>query len=796
MQLALAFLAAVFAQTPRVVVHADRPGAVIPASLYGVFFEEINHAGDGGLVAELLRNRSFDEPVGNDGKLAGWTIEPAPGVAYSTRIVPRLDPRGRLLHAFEIESDGLVRLVNPGFFGIHVRQGASYRVRVDVRSSESMPMSCAFRAGDEVVGEGMVPVTPDAGVVIAALGAERTADVAFELRLHGPGGVTLDFVSCEPEDTWLGRHPGMRNDLAEAVKALRPAFVRFPGGCFVEGGDRLDDAFAWKDTIGDVAARPGHRNATWGYWSSDALGFHEFLQWCEDLSAEPLFVVNCGMSHREVVPLDRLEPWIQDALDAIEYANGPIDSRFGAERARNGHPEPFRLKLVEIGNENGMFGGFGGSREAYVARYRAFSDAIRARHPEIELIANVPLGLGEDWVDEHYYNSPEWFWQNERRYDAVPRGGARIYVGEYAVTSGAGTGNLAAALAEAAFLVGIERNADLVQRASYAPLFVHAQDRRWNPDLIVFDARASYGTPSFHVQTLLAEHRPSVAFAVDVPELATDTTVATGAIGLGTWNTSAEFKDITIEAGGAIVDVSPRTAELGAWRSTEGTWSVVDGALRTTTHAEPSRVVLRDPAFAAIGDATLRLKARKLDGDEGFLVQFRTRGDDAVWLNLGGWGNREHAFEKTVGGAKLGLGSHVSGRIETGRWYDVRIECAGESIRAYLDDRMVLEARDRAKTWFTAGAGRDDATGDVVTKLVNGTGTARRIELALDGIAAIEDVVRIWTLSGAGPAAENGFGTRDAIAAKPSELRVSSPTFEIEVPAHAFVVVRARPLPR
>lgn len=792
MHLAFAFLAVVLAQSPRVVVHADRPGAVIPTSLYGVFFEEINHAGDGGLAAELLRNRSFDEPIGNDGKVAGWSIEPAPGVAHSTRIVPRLDQRGRLLHALEVESDGLVRLVNPGFFGIHVQQGASYRVRVDVRSSESMPMSCAFRAGDDVVGEGMVPVTPDAGVVVAALVAERTADVAFELRLHGPGRVTLDFVSCEPEDTWLGRHPGMRKDLAEAVKALRPAFVRFPGGCFVEGGDRLDDAFAWKDTIGDVATRPGHRNANWGYWSSDALGFHEYLQWCDDLAAEPLFVVNCGMSHREVVPLDRLEPWIQDALDAIEYANGPIDSRFGAERARNGHPEPFGLKLVEIGNENGMFGGFGGSREAYAARYRAFSDAIRSRHPEIELIANVPLGLGEDWVDDHFYNSPAWFWQNANRYDAAPRGGARVYVGEYAVTSGAGTGNLAAALAEAAFLIGLERNADLVQRASYAPLFVHAQDRRWNPDLIVFDARASYGTPSYHVQAMFAEARPSVNLAVDAPVL-DEAVDSSGTIGLGTWNTGAEFKDISIDVDGKVVDVTPRGGELGPWTVDAGSWSIVDGALRTTTHAEPSRIVLQDPAFEALADSTLRVKARKLDGDEGFLVQVRTRGNDCVWLNLGGWGNREHALEKTTAGAKLGLGPHVPGRIETGRWYDVRIETKGESIRAFLDDVLVVEARDRAPAWFVAGAGRDERSGDLVVKLVNGTAVDRRIELVLDGVPSIEPAVRIETLSGPGPAAENDFGTKNAIVPRTSELRVSTPTFELTLPAHAVMVVRAKP---
>src|SRR5262249_5875841 len=238
------------------------------------------------------------------------------------------------------------------------------------------------------------------------------------------------------------------------------------------------------------------RNTSWNYWSSDGLGYHECLQLCEDLGALPLFVVNCGLSHKDVVPMGELEPWVQGALDAIEYANGDATTTWGRRRAANGHPAPFSLRFVEIGNENGMFRDFGGTREQYAERYERFRSAIAAKWPDVQLIADTRVPHPMQIVDDHFYMSSAWFWSEADRYRKADRNGPRVYVGEYAVTQDPGrTGNLRAALGECAFLFGLQRDSDVVTMASYAPLFVHVMDRKWNPDAIQFDGLRCAGTP-------------------------------------------------------------------------------------------------------------------------------------------------------------------------------------------------------------------------------------------------------------------------------------------------------------
>ena len=323
----------------------------------------------------------------------------------------------------------------------------------------------------------------------------------------------LDVVSLFPEETYQGH--ACRTDLAQMLKDMQPAFVRFPGGCYVEG-DELANAFRWKRTIGDVAERPGHWNL-WGYRSNDGLGYLEYLQLCEDLGTEPLFVINCGMAHKDVVPMEQMPEFVQDALDAIEYANGDAGTtKWGKLRAEHGHPAPFGMKYIEIGNENGG--------PAYDERYALFYDAIKAKYPDINIVANVPTRQRPtEILDEHYYSLPEFFMSNAFRYDTYDRNGSHIYVGEYAVTQNAGQGNLRAAIGEAAFMTGMERNADVVVMSSYAPLFVNPGWRRWNPNAIVFDASRSYGTPSYHVQAMFAQHRPDVILPLELksPPLST-----------------------------------------------------------------------------------------------------------------------------------------------------------------------------------------------------------------------------------------------------------------------------------
>ncbi|HBF34071.1 TPA: hypothetical protein DDW35_05865 [Candidatus Sumerlaeota bacterium] len=275
----------------------------------------------------------------------------------------------------------------------------------------------------------------------------------------------------------------------------------------------MADAWRWKDTIGDVAERPGNWNI-WGYRSSNGLGFHEYLQMAEDLGAEPLFVAHVGMSEKDFAPMDKLEPWIQDVLDAIEYANGAETSKWGALRAKNGHPKPFNLKYVEIGNENGMgYSWGGGTRQDYLPRYQAFYERIKAAYPSIVTIANIHTepDVSAEVVDEHYYENADWFFKAAvDRLDKYDRKKPKIYMGEYAVKNDGGNGNMRGALGEAAFLTALERNADVVTMTSYAPFFTNPEWQRWQPNAVTFDNARVYGAPSYHVQALFGSNRPDV----------------------------------------------------------------------------------------------------------------------------------------------------------------------------------------------------------------------------------------------------------------------------------------------
>jgi len=486
-------------------------------------------------------------------------------------------------------------------------------------------------------------------------------------------------VSLFPRDTFNQRTNGLRPDLANMLVGLKPGFLRFPGGCWVEG-ETMATAYRWKRTIGDPADRANVWNL-WGYYSHNGLGFHEFLQLAEDLGAEPLFVINVGMSHSQVVPLADMGPYVQDALDAIEYANGPADSTWGAQRAANGHPAPFRLRFMEIGNEN--------SGTAYNDRYALFYDAIKARYPEMELIADVwggtPTSRPLEIIDEHYYSDPAFFARNATRYDSYSRSGPKIYVGEYAVTSGAGAGNLAAALGEAAFMTGIERNSDIVTMASYAPLFAHVSNKRWNPDLIYFDSSRVYGSPSYYVQQMFAENRGDVVLPTTVSVAMG--TPKSGKIGLGTWNTQAAFSNLVVTAGDVTLYQSDFSQGTAGWTLGSGTWTTSDGVLSQTAGGTDRRAVTGSSSWT---NYSYSLKARKLGGSEGFLILFHV-GDDnnLTWWNIGGWNNTLHAIERIDNGMKSDVSTRVPGQVETGRWYDVRIVVEGFRIRCYLDQELI-----------------------------------------------------------------------------------------------------------
>ena len=536
---------------------------------------------------------------------------------------------------------------------------------------------------------------------------------------------------------------------------MRPGFVRFPGGCYIEG-DKLALAFDWKRSVGPVEVRQGLAKSHWGYANTYGLGYHEYLQWCEDLGAAPLFVANIGLAHHEIEPMARIGTRVGDALDAIEYANGPVSSEWGALRARNGHPAPFGLRYVEIGNENTFGWGVPGAEERYAERYAVFHDAIKRRYPEITTIADGVVPHPMEIVDEHYYASPTWFWRNADRYDAYDRKGPRVYVGEYAVTQGAGAGrikgNLDAALAEAAFMTGFERNPDVVAMSSYAPLLTNVNNQQWSPDAIVFDAARSYGTPSYLVQRLFGRHRPDEATRTTTVGAEPAPVAIGGTVGLQTWRTQARFSDVRLTVDGRARAARRVEGRAGDSGPRDG------GALTQNGRGEGERTLASGLDLKGARAYTLELTARKLGGDEGFIVMLDQRDGSGLQWNLGGWENKKTAFQRD--GAIVGSEPKV--RIETGRDYRVRIEREGGTTRAYLDGGLVETLVETGRPDFVASSGVDRKARELVVKVVNGAATPRAATLDLTGVN-LAPRGRAIVLSGPSLETENSFARPDAV---------------------------------
>lgn len=765
----------------KLVVRADQPGAKISPLLWGIFFEEINRAGEGGIYGEMVQNRSFEDAD----KPAAWSLVKSEGAEGSMALDTAQPLNDRNPHCLRVDvakaGAGRVGVANEGFKGIAVQKGAHYVLSLYARSKDfAGPLSVSVEGADgkalassKIEGSG-----PDWKRFDCVLTAEDTTSSGrLVLAASKPGTLWLDMVSLFPKETWKGRPNGLRPDLANMLAEMKPAFVRFPGGCYVEG-NKLANAFRWKDSIGELALRPGHWNL-WGYRSSDGLGYHEYLQMCEDLGAEPLYVINCGMAHEDHVPLDKMGPWVQDALDAVEYANGPVESQWGSLRAKAGHPRPFGLKYLEIGNENGG--------PLYQERYNLFYDALKKRYPEVVLVANVPTtGRPTEILDEHYYNNPEFFIAAAEKYDKYDRRGPKIYVGEYAVTQNCGQGNLRAAVAEAAFMTGMERNSDVVVMSSYAPLFVNAGWRQWNPDAIVFDNHRAFGTPSYHVQAMFSRNRADVTLPVEIDAPAVEAGPRGGAVGVGTWSTQAEYKDLKVTRGDKVLWQSDFSQGLKGWRTVHGKWEVKDAALRQTSGDVDCRAIVGDKSW---NEYTYSLKARKLGGAEGFLVMFRVQNDRAkAWWNLGGWGNVKHAIE--LGGV---ASPEVPGRIETGRWYDIRIELQGAAIRCYLDGKLVHDIQAPKLRSLCASAGRVQSSGEVVLKVVNVSDADQTTQVDLRGLTGPIRTATATVLTSGEPDDENSFEKPAKVAPVDRAIEVRGTAFRHTFPAHSVTVVRLGP---
>jgi alpha-L-arabinofuranosidase len=514
-------------------VQAGQTGAKINPAMWGIFFEDINFGADGGLYAELVKNRGFEFPD----PLMGW-IKICPSNASGELTVRDDSPFDtNNPHYVRLQSEGtaLFGISNQGFRGMGLRRGEAYDFSARIRHISGHPvLKLQLYGGDGTLLDSvdLKNFSDDWQKYTAKLHPNATdPDARLAVLLDGKGTLDLDFISLFPEDTWKHRPGGLRADMVQALADLHPGFLRFPGGCIVEGSI-LSRRYQWKHTIGPVEDRPllvnrwnyefVHR-PTPDYYQSFGLGFFEYFQLCEDIGAEPLPILNCGMACQfnsgELCPLDELQPYIQDALDLIEFANGPTNSTWGAKRAALGHPAPFHLTMLGVGNE--QWG------QQYIDRYLKFATAIKAKYPGIQLVSAAGPSpddqrfkfawsklreLHADIIDEHCYARPDWFFNNTHRYDDYDRNGPKVFMGEYAaqsvgVVSTKNENNLECALSEAAYMTGLERNADVVRMASYAPLFANTRAWQWKPDLIWVDSLHVCRTPNYYVQQLFSCNR-------------------------------------------------------------------------------------------------------------------------------------------------------------------------------------------------------------------------------------------------------------------------------------------------
>lgn len=533
--LVLAAALEVSAVAATLTVDVTGEGRPISPMLMGVFYEDLSYAADGGLYAELIENRSFDYSPSERKEwhpLSFWHLERrggGEGELISETADP-LHPNNPSYLVIGVRQPGEgVGVVNHGWGGIPVRQGETYDFSVFARQlsnpATSLTVQLETRDGSEVLAKASLPGLSGSWTKFAEeLRPIRSVDDArLVLLAHGPGRIGLDMVSLFPRKTFKGRPNGLRADLAEIIAELKPRFVRFPGGCLVHG-DGVDNFYNWKHSIGPVEVRKGQRNI-WRYHQSLGLGYFEYFQFCEDIGAEPLPVVPAGVScqnsgasvtgrygeGQQGVPMADMPVFISDILDLIEWANGPADSEWGSKRAAAGHPEPFHLKYLGVGNEDKI-------TPAFAERFKMIHEAIKKAHPGITVIGTTgPWPDGEDYekgwelarklgvemVDEHCYKEPGWFWDHLERWDSYDRMGPKVYLGEWAAHDVGKRSTLRAALAEAAYWTSMERNGDVVAMASYAPLLARTDNTHWTPNLVYFDNTSVYPTISYEVQKVL-----------------------------------------------------------------------------------------------------------------------------------------------------------------------------------------------------------------------------------------------------------------------------------------------------
>ena len=822
------------AQTDPIRIDLGQKGAVVSPNLYGIFFEEISHAGDGGLYAELIQNRGFEEhalPSGmiwrngrayapdamnyehrtnrnwnipwnlEEKKMTGWkvagemAIVKGEGIEASTPLHTNT-PHAMQLNIQKVQKGGKAVLTNTGYWGIGLKAGEKYDLRFYVKSANYKGTITA-RLQDGTTGKSLGAVTfnshllKDWTELTTTLTAEGTsAKGEFALEFNQTGIVLVDYVSLFPQATFKGRKNGQRADVAQMLVDLHPKFMRWPGGCIVEGAT-YENRVKWKETLGDPMTRRGEWDL-WGYRATWGMGYHEFLQFCEDLQMDAMFVNNAGMScsvrNGDFVSSDSdMDAVIQDFRDAIDYALAdPSSNRWAKMRADAGHPKPFPLKYVEIGNEN--------VGPEYVTHFNYIFKKLNAEYPQITFINTLghtdPLLAqisGNYMVDPHWYRDPNFFFANNHLFDDAPRT-HDIYVGEYACNGGVGAGNLLAALSEAAFIMGMERNSDVVKMSSYAPLFENENRRDWPCNLIHINSSEVYGRASYYVQQMAAENRPT--YNIYVSETTTEGQVQpfkAGGIGLGSYATQCEYKDVRV----TTADGQTRTINVSQFQNRQGEWEVEGDVIRQTSNELLTMTLL--PDFSS-DNYTLQLKARKLSGMEGFFIYYGMdeRGQNGFAANIAGWDNRTTAIQPIQRGRTNDvLGRRVNQSVDTDKWYDVKIVVTPLSATLYFDGKEMTVARPATATRHFCQTGYDEQTSELIIKVVNGTDQPYSRSFIIDGARNVMPTGRVITLTGDAND-ENTFEQPTKLAPHTNIFGKFGKQFDYLFPPMSFTIMRVK----
>lgn len=840
--------------------------------LYGIFFEDINFSADAGLYAEKIANRSFEfTALATDDELFHWSAVNGAGLTVSVDAPDALNRNNTNYLVIDNTAASPAGAKNIGFMeGMNLDKDAQYKFSVWAKGLDGYTGNLYARicVGDKVIDDAVIEnITAEWAQYELTLtsNVDATENVSAQILIDS-GKVAVDMVSLFPVDTYKGRENGLRKDLCELLEDMQPKFLRFPGGCVIEGYT-WETAYHWKDSVGvdengdpllfngtygDVAARLQGENIWTDHSATEdpypsfmtyGLGFYEYFLLCEDLGAVAVPVLNCGLycQMRGMGPVDmnteEFAKYLDDMFDLIEFCRGDETTPWGKARIAMGHAEPFDLQYICIGNENeGM---------DYYERYTAFLEAFLAakeENPElyegIELIysagaADATHGVNyigsykyaKDYLeahpelsvndfagatDQHYYNDPVWFRKNTDYYDEknysrtvegmtdTNYGGAiQVFLGEYAARSN----RLEAALAEAAYMTGLERNGDIVRMAAYAPLLASRTASHWSPNLIWFNNAQSVGSTSYYVQKLFSANAGTTLLESSLDGANIEQPTLSGKVGVGTWYTSAAFDNVTVvsNATGDVLAKDDFTLNTFWWdwdAATDGKFKVKDGKLvQTTTEMNYSNT----GSVAYFGNAdwenyTFTVEATKLEGEEGFIIPFAVKDtkNNYFW-NIGGWGNTVSCLQQIENDVKTGqiIGTIRDFTAETGRTYELKVVVEGRNIQCYIDGELYID--------YTTGSDCEaeayqvvstDKTGDIIVKLVNVTGSAHTFAVRIDENTAVANTAKAYQLSHTDPDVENHLGQEENVTIEEITLENISNAFNYTVPCYSATVVR------